>query len=275
MSAIASISLARSLSLKETMAAGIGVAFVVLLFSVTSLLHRASGVIPIPIIKGVQVGAGLSLCLNAGAMLSGLGYGKSEWDDNLLWAIGAFAVLYGTSRIPRFPVALVIFCMGIILALIKVRTIHGSLPRFGVWMPFIPTVPFPGDFITGFGTAGVGQVPLTILNSVIAVKYLSEDLLPYRPAPSVTSLGVSVGLMNLVGCWFGAMPVCHGESRPDLKYDFSSSYVLNFLCRIWRFSSPAQIWCSLRGQRHDFWPIQNYYRSYIWEFVDWLTSKIS
>lgn len=145
-------------------------------------------------------------------MLSRLEYGRSEWDDNLFWAIGAFVVLYGTSRIPRFPVALVIFCMGIILAVVKIRKIHGSLPKFGVWMPFIPTIPLPGDFATGFETAGVGQIPLTILNSVIAVKYLSEDLLPYRPAPSVTSLGVSVGLMNLVGCWFGAMPVCHGET---------------------------------------------------------------
>lgn len=211
MSAIASISLARSFSLKETMAAGISVAFVVLLLSVTSLLRRASGIIPIPIIKGIQIGAGLSLCLNAGTMLSKLQYDRSEWDDNLLWAIGAFIVLYGTSRIPRFPVALAIFCMGLILAVIRVRTTHGSLPKFGVWMPFVLTIPLPEDFANGFGVAGVGQIPLTILNSVIAVKYLSEDLLPYRPAPSVTSLGVSVGLMNLVGCWFGAMPVCHGE----------------------------------------------------------------
>lgn len=211
MSAIASISLARSLSLKETMAAGIGVAFVVFFLSVTSLLHRVSSIIPIPIIKGVQVGAGLSLCLNAGIMLSKLEYGRSEWDDNLFWGIGAFGVLFGTSRMPRFPVALAIFCMGIILAVIRIKTTHGSLPKFGVWMPFIPTIPLPKDFTNGFGTAGVGQIPLTILNSVIAVKYLSEDLLPYRPAPSVTSLGVSVGLMNLVGCWFGAMPVCHGE----------------------------------------------------------------
>lgn len=211
MSAIASISLARSLSLKETMAAGIGVAFVVLLLSVTSLLQRASNIIPIPVIKGIQVGAGLSLCLNAGSMLSKLDYDSTQWDDNILWSIGAFAVLYGTSRMPRFPVALAIFCVGIILALLMIKSTHGNLPKFGIWMPFIPTIPLPEDFTNGFGTAGVGQVPLTILNSVIAVKYLSEDLLPYRPAPSVTSLGVSVGLMNLAGCWFGAMPVCHGE----------------------------------------------------------------
>lgn len=211
MSAIASISLARSLSLKETMAAGIGVAVVVLLLSVTSLLHKASNIIPIPVIKGIQVGAGLSLCLNAGAVLSKLDYDGTQWDDNILWAVGAFAILYGTSRMPRFPVALAIFCMGVIIAFITIKMAHGSLPKFGIWMPFVPAIPSPRDFTNGFGTAGVGQIPLTILNSVIAVKYLSEDLLPYRPAPSVTSLGISVGLMNLAGCWFGAMPVCHGD----------------------------------------------------------------
>lgn len=246
MSAIASISLARSLSLKETMAAGIGVAFVVLFLSVTSLLHKASGIIPVPIIKGIQVGAGLSLCLNAGTVMSKLDYSRSEWDDNLLWSIGAFGVLFGTSQMPRFPVALAIFCVGIILAFIRIRTIHGSLPKFGVWMPFIPTIPLPEDFTNGFGTAGVGQIPLTILNSVIAVRYLSEDLLPYRSAPSVTSLGVSVGLMNLVGCWFGAMPVCHGEILTRNTILLVLIFGFN-IYRIWWLGSSTQIWCSLRS----------------------------
>ncbi|KAH6631045.1 hypothetical protein B0J18DRAFT_422950 [Chaetomium sp. MPI-SDFR-AT-0129] len=58
--------------------------------------------------------------------------------------------------------------------------------------------------------AALAQLPLTTLNSVIAVSALSADLLPDVPPPSVTALGLSVAAMNLVGCWFGAMPVCHG-----------------------------------------------------------------
>ena len=42
------------------------------------------------------------------------------------------------------------------------------------------------------------QIPLTLLNSVIAVCQLSGDLFPDK-SPSATKVATSVGLMNLVG----------------------------------------------------------------------------
>jgi hypothetical protein len=57
--------------------------------------------------------------------------------------------------------------------------------------------------------AGLAQLPLTTLNSVVAVCQLSSDLFPLRPARLVL-VASSVGAMNLVGAWFGAMPCCHG-----------------------------------------------------------------
>ncbi|PWW76625.1 hypothetical protein C7212DRAFT_351778 [Tuber magnatum] len=223
MKAVASIALARQLSLKETMAAGIGVGIVVMLLSIVGMIKKAADLIPLPIVKGIQVGAGLSLCLNAGSMLSSLSLNGSKWDDNLFWAIGAFSILYGFSRLPKFPFALLVFLLGGIFAAIEVATSGGGgLPAFGFWWPFNPTIPTPTEFATGFGTAGVGQIPLTILNSVIAVRYLSEDLMPARPAPSVTALGISVGFMNLTGCWFGAMPVCHGSGGLAAQHRFGA-----------------------------------------------------
>ncbi len=50
---------------------------------------------------------------------------------------------------------------------------------------------------------------MTTLNSVVAVCQLSADLYPAKPASPVL-VSTSVGLMNLVGAWFGAMPCCHG-----------------------------------------------------------------
>ena len=78
-------------------------------------------------------------------------------------------------------------------------------------------VPRSEEFASGFGKAGLGQVPLTVLNSVLAVRYLCLDLLPERRAPGIEALGWSVAGMNLVGCWFGAMPVCHGELSSKLQ----------------------------------------------------------
>lgn len=62
----------------------------------------------------------------------------------------------------------------------------------------------------GFVKGAIPQLPLSILNSVIAVCKLTKDLFPERAEPSAASVAVTVGAMNLVGCWFGAMPCCHG-----------------------------------------------------------------
>ncbi|KAF2297593.1 hypothetical protein GH714_000093 [Hevea brasiliensis] len=39
---------------------------------------------------------------------------------------------------------------------------------------------------------------------------------------SATKVSVSVGVMNLVGCWFGAMPVCHGAGGLAGQYRFGA-----------------------------------------------------
>lgn len=68
--------------------------------------------------------------------------------------------------------------------------------------------------------AGIGQLPLTTLNSVIAVAFLAEDLPPDVKMLSTTALGLSVAGINLVGRWFGAMPVCHGIGGLAAQYRF-------------------------------------------------------
>lgn len=79
------------------------------------------------------------------------------------------------------------------------------------------------DWKTGIIRGTVPQLPLSLLNSVVAVVKLSEDLFP-AAAPHVTALSVStsVGLMNLVGCWLGAMPVCHGAGGLAGQYRFGA-----------------------------------------------------
>lgn len=56
-------------------------------------------------------------------------------------------------------------------------------------------------------------------NSVIAVCKLSGDLFPEREA-SAMHVSVSAGLMNFVGCWFGAMPCCRGAGGLAGQYRF-------------------------------------------------------
>jgi hypothetical protein len=63
MKAIAAVAIARNFTIRENAAAGLTVSTIVLLLSLSGLLNWFSRVIPIPVVKGIQVGAGLSLIL--------------------------------------------------------------------------------------------------------------------------------------------------------------------------------------------------------------------
>ncbi|KAF2642766.1 hypothetical protein P280DRAFT_468080 [Massarina eburnea CBS 473.64] len=252
MKAIAAVAIARKFTLEENAAAGIVVAALVGILSVTGLLNWFNRVIPIPVVKGIQVGAGLSLCLSAGSkMLAPLSWTGPWWGDNLLWAIAAVLLLLFTFAYPRLPYAMMVFTVGIILSLLSPK---GNSP--GPVFTAIPIVhPSGEDFWKATTTASLGQLPLTLLNSVIAASALASDLLPYPEAPTVTELGTSVAAINLVACWFGAMPVCHGSGGLAAQVRFGarsgSSIILlglaKFILGIIAFAKTGPITSILSG----------------------------
>jgi hypothetical protein len=223
MKAIAAVAILKSLTAGQTAAAGLFVSTCILLFSVTGLLTWFTRVIPIPVVKGIQVGAGLSLILAAGGKaLASLSWTAPSWLDNYLWMILAFIALFATNLRPRTPYALIVFLLGIGFAIVQVAGgQHGEWPGFRAWHPYTQA-PSGSEWKAGILDAGVGQLPLTTLNSIIAVTHLAADLLPEIETPSVTAIGISVAGMNLVGCWFGAMPVCHGSGGLAAQYRFGA-----------------------------------------------------
>lgn len=118
------------------------------------------------------------------------------------------AVTCCVSAVSVIPAALIVVILGIVLAMIAYPSVLSAL-SLGPSRPQV-VVPSSSDWRTGILRAGLPQLALTAFNSVISVCQLSAQLFPDRPArPS--SVATSVGLMNLVGCWFGAMPCCHGS----------------------------------------------------------------
>jgi MFS superfamily sulfate permease-like transporter len=227
MKAIAAVAIARNFSIQETSAAGITVSVIVLLLSVTGLLSWFSRVIPIPVVKGIQVGAGLSLVLSAGtSLLAPLGWVSPSWADNYIWAVFAFLLLLFTTAFAlkvKLPYALVVFGLGLVLAVVRLHVEkheHFDAPTWNFWQPhtYIPQL----ETFYYTLSASLGQLPLTTLNSIIAVSHLSSELLPELPEPSPTALGISVASMNLIGCWFGAMPACHGSGGLAGQYRFGA-----------------------------------------------------
>ncbi|KAF5721355.1 sulfate transporter [Fusarium mundagurra] len=222
MKAIASAAIQNGSPMGVVTAAGQWVGAAVLVMSVTGLLKGVVRVVPLPVVKGIQLGAGLSLILGAGSsLLQPLHWGHPAL-DNHVWALIAFLVLIGTQKLYRFPYALVFFILALLFAFIQVAISHESLPWLYAWHPRFVMPHWVGKGDSPALWMAIGQLPLTTLNSIIAVSALSQDLLPEIPTPSVTSIGISVALMNLSSSWFGSMPVCHGAGGLAAQYRFGA-----------------------------------------------------
>uniref|UniRef100_A0A7I4D179 Molybdate transporter 1 n=1 Tax=Physcomitrium patens TaxID=3218 RepID=A0A7I4D179_PHYPA len=122
-------------------------------------------------------------------------------------------------RFVGLPTALLVFIVGVLLAIARDPGVISKL-HFGPSIPHFLTIT-KEDWKIGFMRAAIPQLPLSILNSVIAVCKLSNDLFPSKDV-SPFKVSVSVGLMNLVGCWWGAMPVCHGAGGLAGQYRFGA-----------------------------------------------------
>ncbi|XP_059296398.1 molybdate transporter 1 [Lycium ferocissimum] len=235
----------------EIMAAGICTAGILFLLGVTGLMQLVYRLIPISVVRGIQLAQGLSFAMTAVKYIKNVqdfakskSKGERDWLglDGLLLALicAIFIVIVNgageaqienqesteTGNIRRrvkkvifsLPSACLIFLLGVILAIIRgPQAVKGF--KFGpsrIEVVSISKQAWKQGFIKGT----IPQLPLSILNSVIAVCKLSTDLFPEKGEVTATSVSVTVGLMNLIGCWFGAMPCCHGAGGLAGQYKF-------------------------------------------------------
>ncbi|KAJ6820449.1 sulfate transporter [Iris pallida] len=259
MKSIAAVAISESdrLTIPQIMAAGISTASVLFLLGATGLMSFFYRFIPLPVVRGVQLSQGLSFAFTAVKYVryqqdlsSAKSAGPRPWLglDGLVLALSAllFVVLstgsgdtndchhnveteqqeqqqqdYQTpsrrSLPRRIPAALLVFLLGLVLCFVRDPSVVNHL-KFGPSKISLVKITWE-DWKTGFVRAAIPQIPLSVLNSVVAVCKLSADLFPERDV-SAAAVSTSVGLMNLVGCWFGAMPVCHGAGGLAGQYRF-------------------------------------------------------
>ncbi len=217
MKAIAAVAITEGLSVPQILAAGASVSAIILLLGVTGLIDWLNRVVPKSVVRGLQLALGLSLVMKGLQMVAG----THAWfaaDSYLTGCLTAFVVLvFFASR--HVPSALVLFAAGIILAISAHPSVISQI-SFGFTLP-VWSPPQWRDFVTAFPSATLPQIPLTTLNSVIAVCALSADLFPDRRI-SPRKVAISVGLMNLVAFWFGGMPMCHGAGGLAGQYRFGA-----------------------------------------------------
>ncbi|KAJ4954141.1 hypothetical protein NE237_030973 [Protea cynaroides] len=256
--AAVAISHGQDFGVPEMMAAGLCTGVTLLLLGVTGLMGLAYKLIPMPVVRGIQLSQGLSFALTAVKyvrIVQNLSKGKSVGErpwlglDGLVLAItcACFIVMVhgageesegdgeDASDLPcesspgrrrrrsvwrifaSSPSAMIVFMLGVVLAFIRNPRVVKEI-TFGpssIKVVSISRHAWKDGFIKG----AIPQIPLSVLNSIIAVCKLSSDLFPEKKF-SVASVSVSVGMMNLVGCWFGAMPCCHGAGGLAGQYKF-------------------------------------------------------
>lgn len=221
MKAIAAEAIAGGYARGEVLAAGAWTALAVLVLAATGGLRWLGRVVPVPVVRGIQMGAGLQLAGSSRSRVVGP-------ERTVVFAVLAVALVavfvLGTARRGRaVPFALVLFVAGVAWA--AARIAPGEAPGWAPWRPDVAVPAWLGGDVADGGLRvlgmALGQIPLTTLNSVIAVSALAGDLLPDF-AVGVTGFGLSVAAMNLVGCWFGAMPTCHGAGGLAAQWRFGA-----------------------------------------------------
>jgi hypothetical protein len=249
MKTIAAVALGDSpLNANEIMVAGLFVSGVVFVLGATRMMDTFNKLTPLAVVQGMQVGLGMLLA-RKGFLLAV--YSSSDTSqvrnmlgtDGLLVTIVAMcAVMYvsapeypriqsgerqggalaGNERTKRrrhyTPMALILVMIGIVMAMAKDGAFDGL--SVGPATPKILSASW-AEAKRGIINAGIPQLPLTTLNSVISVCALSKELFPDSPA-SPSSVASSVGMMNMIGCWVGAMPSCHGAGGLAAQYAFGA-----------------------------------------------------
>jgi len=204
MKAIAAVALSGGMNADEVYASGIIMAFLLILIWSLKLPNILEKFVPKAVVRGIQLTIGLRLLIKGIDMI----YQKPliGYDSIILGVLGLFFVL-ALFKNNRIPTALIIFIFGLLITIFNDYDLINSL-KAGIFIPGLININFSA-LSGGLYNGAIPQLPLTMLNSVIAVSALSYDLFPKRGA-DIRKITLSVGLLNFAS-FFGGMPMCHGS----------------------------------------------------------------
>jgi hypothetical protein len=201
--AIAAIMLTQKLSAGTLAGAGLVVGAAMLVLTVTGLLDVLARVVPKEVVRGIQLGLGITL-----ATLALRDYLGTDGVPGYLLAGLAVVLLLVLRRQRRVPAPLVVMGLGLLYAVVVKLDVSTLTTAFGLHLPtFI--APTRDELMSGALLLALPQLPLSLGNSIIATSQASDDLFPNRGV-SVRKLGFTFSLMNLMVPWCGGVPVCHG-----------------------------------------------------------------
>jgi len=181
-----------------------------------------------PIVRGIQLAVGLFLTQKGLALimdppdtLLAIGSAEDSWISILLAVFAGVAILLA-SVYRKIPATLVIIPIGVLIGLVAAPVAQFPSLESQFTLPLL-LQPSWDDFVAAFFLMVIPQIPLTFANSIVSTHYIAHDYFGER-AKRVTprSLCTSLGIGNLIGGFFGAMPCCHGAGGLTAHYSFGA-----------------------------------------------------
>lgn len=212
--AMATLVIAQKIAGPVLLGAGLSIGVVMLVLSLTGLLDKLTKLVPKAVIRGLQLGLGISLCSLAC---------KEYIAADKLWgyvlAFGAFLIVIFFIDNKKLPASILVIGLGFLYAFIVSVDFQALFQAVGISFPRT-TVPTVEDVSKGFVLLALPQIPLSLGNSIMATKQVTSDLFPERTDLTVKKIGITYSLMNLIVPFVGGVPVCHGAGGMIGHYTF-------------------------------------------------------
>lgn len=212
--AMATLVIAQKIAGPILLGAGLSIGVVMLVLSFTGLLDKLTKLVPKAVIRGLQLGLGISLC-----SLACKEYIAADKLWGYLLAFGAFLIVIFFIDNKKFPASILVIGLGFLYAFIVSVDFQALFQAIGVSFPRM-TVPTVEDVSKGFVLLALPQIPLSLGNSIMATKQVTSDLFPERTDLTVKKIGITYSLMNLIVPFLGGVPVCHGAGGMIGHYTF-------------------------------------------------------
>lgn len=212
--AVALIVITQKISSAVLFGGGLAIGGIMLILTLTGVITWLGKIIPKTIIRGVQFGLGLQLCL-----LSFKDYIPADKTYGYIVAFIAFCIGLVFIGNKKYPPAIFILLLGFVYALIVNTSVFQTLSLHfpSYTMPEISLE----NILAGFLLLALPQIPLSLGNSIFATNQLVKDYFPEKNI-SVKKIGLTYSVMNIVSSLLGGIPTCHGSGGIAGHYTFGA-----------------------------------------------------
>lgn len=212
--AMATLVIAQQLTGSLLYGAGLAIGVVMLMLSLSGALDWLARIIPKVVIRGLQLGLGITL-----ALLAFRQYIPADQSSGYMLALLSFILVLGLMGHQKYPAALVVIVLGFVYALFF-KVDYGDLSQIVGFN--LPQWHFPTseNILKGFLLLALPQIPLSLGNSVLATQQVAQDLFPERKPLTIKKIGITYSLMNLINPFFSGVPTCHGAGGMVGHYTF-------------------------------------------------------